>query len=122
MLEDAIREVRVRVRTDLSLDAAEIRPAVEGIVRAVLERCAALLEERAPGRIVLIGRLPLRWRFDELDAFAGDEPQRVDELARSAADVIERIALQASASLSNGSSIPEAMFFDDEPHLIASQL
>jgi hypothetical protein len=124
MLEDAIREVRVRVRTDLSSDAAEIRPAVERVVRAALERCAGVLEERAPGRVVLIARLPLRWRFDELDELALGEPEHIEELARSAADVIEQLALPVAggASLSSGSSVPDVMFFDDEAHLLASQL
>jgi hypothetical protein len=122
MLEDAIREVRVKVRTDLSPDAAEIRPAVEGVVRAVLERCAELLEQRAPGRVVLIGRLPLRWRFDELETFSADGTERINELARSAADVIEQLAVAGHASASSGSGVPEAICFDDEAHLLASQL
>src|SRR6187551_3824204 len=113
MLEDAVHEVRVKVRTDVGSDAAEIRPAVEKIVRAVLERCAGLLEQRAPGRVVLIRRLPLRWRFDDLNELGSDEPEQIEELARSAADVIERLALAVpdGVSLQRGSSVPDVMFF-----------
>ena len=111
MLEDAVREVRIKVRTDLSSDADAIRPAAEKVVRAVLERCAAILEQRAPGRVVLIGRLPLRWRFDELAEFAVEEPGHIEELARSAADVVERlgIAAPAGAALATGSPVPDVV-------------
>ena len=89
MIDARIAEVRVRIRTDIS-DEAEIRPKAERIVRAVLERCAALLEQRAPGRVVLIRRLPLHWRLDE--SMVDDEAQ-VEHLARSAVDAIERLSL-----------------------------
>jgi hypothetical protein len=117
MIEERIGEVRVKVRTDLP-DAAQIRPVAERIVRAVLERCAAVLEARTPGRVVLIRRLPLKWRFDESML---DEPAQVEELAQSAADAIERTAV-ASPWLDSVASPGEAVLFDDEAHLRASYL
>jgi hypothetical protein len=116
MIDARIAEVRVRIRTDIS-DEAEIRPKAERIVRAVLERCAALLEQRAPGRVVLIRRLPLHWRLDE--SMVDDEAQ-VEHLARSAVDAIERLSLPPM--LEPPESEDAAVIFDDEAHLRASYL
>lgn len=116
MIEDRVGEVRLRVRTDLA-EAAEMRPAAERIVCAALGRCAALLEERAAGRIVFIRRLPLRWRIEET---ALDDPELVGELALAAADAIERIAVPGALDPSTASD--GAVLFDDEGHLRAAQL
>jgi len=122
MIEERIGEVRVRVRTDIE-DAADVRPAAERMVRTVLERCAMLLEQRAPGRIVLIQRLPLHWRLEETVL---DDPGQLDELARSAADAIERVAVPCSlerlTSMDTGASGDAAVVFDNEAHLRASWL
>ncbi|MDR3698743.1 MAG: hypothetical protein P4L56_03850 [Candidatus Sulfopaludibacter sp.] len=116
MIEERIGEVRVRVRTNIP-DAAEVRPAAERMVRAVIERCAALLEARAPGRVVLIRRLPLHWRVDE-SAF--DDAEHVEDLALAAADAIERIS--RPPVLDPPAAAEGAVIFDDEPHLRASHL
>jgi hypothetical protein len=116
MVEARISEVRVRVRTDVA-DAAEIRPAAERMVRAVLDRCAALLEERAPGRVVLIRRLPLRWRLDESTL---EDDSSVEQLALAAADAIERIS--HPSVLEPPADAEGAIIFDDEPHFRASHL
>ena len=86
MIVDYIGELRLRVRTDVE-DIDVVRSAAESIVRAALERCVALLEERAPGRIVFIRRLPLRFHCDETVL---DETIQVEELARA---FVEAIAL-----------------------------
>jgi hypothetical protein len=116
MIEERIGEVRVRVRTNVP-DAEAIRPIAERIVRAALERCAALLEERAPGRVVLIRRLPLRWRIDESVL---EDAQQIGELARAAADAIERISVPSS--LEPPAAREGAVVFEDEAHWRASYL
>src|SRR5262249_59708913 len=98
-------------------DAAELRPAVERMVRDILERSAALLEARMPGRIVLIRRLPLHWRFDE--SILEDREQGA-ELARSVAEEIERSAYPLSVSPPANWDGP--VIFEDESHLLASHL
>ena len=116
MIDDYIGELRVRVRTDIE-DVDVVRSAAEAIVRAALERCVEILEERAPGRIVFIRRLPLRFHCDESVL---DETSQVEELARLAADTVERIAVRVGL----GAPPPgvEAMFFDGEAHLRAAHL
>jgi hypothetical protein len=116
MIEDHVGELRLRVRTDVP-DSAELRPAVERIVRAALERCAALLETRVPGRVVLLRRLPLRW---SLDSPALEDPAVVDDLAQAAADAIERTALPVP--LDPPAHLEGALVFDNEAHLRASHL
>jgi hypothetical protein len=116
MIEDRIGELRIRVRTDVP-NADAIRPAAEGIVRAALERCTALLEERHPGCVVLVRRLPLRWKLDESVL---DDITQVDHLARAAADAIESRA--SSPVLELSPSDDGVVIFDDEPHLRASHL
>lgn len=116
MIEARIAEVRVRVRTDIP-DATEIRPAAERMVRAALGRCAELLEEKAPGRIVFIRRLPLHWRQEETVV---DDATHIEELARAAADTIERIS--RPPVIDPPPSDDGAVIFDDEAHLRASQL
>jgi hypothetical protein len=116
MIQDRVGELRMRVRTDLP-DAAEIRPTAERIVRAVLERCAALLEARAPGRVVLVRRLPLRFALDESLL---DDDTAVDDLAQAAVEAIERIAIPST--LDPPATREGAVVFDDEAHLRASHL
>jgi hypothetical protein len=115
MIQEGIGEVRLRVRTDVP-DASEIRPAAERMVRAVLERCAAEIETRMPGRIVLVRRLPLLWRIDESLL---DDAEQVKELARAAADAIERMA---GPRVLDPPPESGAVIFEDEPHLRAGHL
>jgi hypothetical protein len=116
MIEDRIGELRLRVRTDLT-DAAEVRSPAERIARAVLDRCAAQLEARAPGRVVLVRHLPLHWQLDE--SVLSDDVQ-LDELASWTADAIERIAVPSS--LDAPATREGAVMFEDESHLRASHL
>lgn len=116
MIEDRIGQLRVHVRTDVP-DAEVIRPAVELIVRSALERCAAILEERAPGRLVLIRRLPMHFQCDDSVL---DDASQVEDLARAAADTIERIAI--ASALDPPVNSDSAVMFDDEAHLRASHL
>jgi hypothetical protein len=116
VIEDRVGELRVRVRTDLP-EAGDLRQRAEQIARLTLERCAVLLDERNPERIVLIRRLPLRWRFDEA---ALDEAATVEELASAAADAIERAAVPVRLDVQPDDA--DAVLFDDEAHLRAAYL
>jgi len=66
---------------------------------------------------VLIRRLPLRWRLDEAVL---DDPEAVEDLARSAADQIERLAYPPT--LEPPAAYEGAVMFDGEPHFRASHL
>jgi hypothetical protein len=116
VIEDRIGEVRLRIRTDLS-ERADIRPAAEEMVRRALERCAAILEARAPGRVRLVRRLPLHVRADESML---EDAIDVEDLARAAADAIERAAVPFVFDR----LVPEAggVLFEDEAQLRASHL
>jgi len=116
MIENRVGELRLRIRTDLP-DAGHIRPTAERVVRQALERCAALLEERMPGRVVLMRRLPLRWHLDEALL---DDAGQVDVLARTAVDLIERYAVPAS--LEPPVDFDAAVLFEDEAQLHAAHL
>jgi hypothetical protein len=116
MIEDRIGELRLRIRTDLG-DAEEVRSPAERIARAVLDRCADLMEERAPGRVVLLRRLKLHWQLDETVL---SDDVGLDELAGWTADAIERIAVPSS--LDPPATREGAVMFDDESHLRASHL
>ncbi len=99
MIEDRIGELRLRVRTDAT-DADALRPDLERVVRTALERCATLLEQRAPGRIVLVRHLPLRWSADR-SALADEDA--VESLARAAFDLIEHLAAASPRSAGSDS-------------------
>jgi hypothetical protein len=114
MIEDQVKELRIRVSTDGDTD---IRPTAERMARAALERCAAVLEARAPGRVVLVRRLPLRWR---IDAAVLDDDAELDALAQAAADAIERCAVPAG--LDPPPPGVDAVLFENEAHLRASHL
>jgi hypothetical protein len=116
MIEDRIGEVRLRLRTDLP-DAEELRPVAERMAFKALERCAALLEERLPGRVVVVSRLPLRWQLDETML---EDETLLDDLARAATDWIEAEAIVAPVDSSSMDYV--ALIFDDEPHFQAVQL
>jgi hypothetical protein len=116
VIEDRIGEVRLRIRTDLS-DRADIRPAAVEMVRRALERCAAILEARAPGRVLLVRRLPLHVRADQSML---EDAIDVEDLARAAADAIERAAVPFVFDRPT----PDAggVLFQDEAQLRASHL
>jgi hypothetical protein len=116
VIEDRIGEVRLRIRTDLS-ERGDIRPAAEEMMRRALERCAAILEARAPGRVRLVRRLPLHVRADESML---DDAIDVEDLARAAADAIERAAVPFVFDRPTPDT--GGMLFEDEAQLRASHL
>ena len=116
MIESHVAELRLHVRTDVR-NAANIRLAAERLVHAALERCSDLLDERAPGRVVMIRRLPLRWRIEESVL---DDDAYVEALAQAVADAIERRAV--AATIEPPAAFHDAVLFDDEAHLRAFQL
>ncbi len=119
MMESSIGELNLRIRTDQD-DGALVRREGEDAVRTVMERCAALMEARSPGRIALIRRLPLRWRLDEA---ALQDSDTVEQLARATLDAIERMAAPARLErLEAAEPSKIAVVFDDETHLFAAHL
>ena len=115
MIEHRVGELRLKVRTDA--DAPElVRQAAEAFVRASIERCAALLEERHPGRVVLLGRLPLRLALAESRLDDGEE---IEATARASADAIEADAAPARIDAFDSAG---PVFFDDEAQWRASHL
>jgi hypothetical protein len=116
VIEDHVGHLQVRVRTDIP-QPDELRPAAELLVRSALERCAAILEARAPGRIIMVRRLPLQFRCDESVL---DDPEQVEELARAAADAIEGLA--TPVPIDAPFDVDGVVVFADESQLRASQL
>ena len=116
MIEDRVGELRLRVRTDIDAPG-EVRIAAERVVRSALERCASMLEARAPGRVVFIRQLPLHVRCDET---LFDDPDQIEQLAQAAADTIERMLIPAGleADLPTGG----AVVFRDEAEVRAAHL
>jgi hypothetical protein len=116
VIEDRVGELRLRLRTDLP-EPAEIGRQAESMTRQVLDRCAALLADHAPGRIFTARRLPLRWR---LDADALGDGATIEHLASATAAAIERGAMPVD--LRRLPTDAEIVVFDGEAHLRAAQL
>lgn len=93
MDESRIGELHLRVRGEG--DAADLRERAEWFTREVLGRAVELLEARAPGRLIFLRRLPLRWSLAEDELADGS---RVEDSARELAEAIER-RLPAGTSL-----------------------
>jgi hypothetical protein len=118
-MDSRVRELRLRLRCDAD-DPAAARQAGEKAVRAVLERCADLLEASAPGRIHVLRRLPLRWSLEDA---ALDDPGSVEDLARATADAISRAARpQHLERLEAPGPAEAALVFDGEAHVFAAHL
>lgn len=115
MIDDRIGELRLRVRAPSGREP-EVGPAAERFARAVLERAAGLLEARAPGRLVLIRHLPIRWRLGE--------PALADPgaIGRFAADLAATVEAEAAAYSGPPSGDRELVVFDDEAHWRAAHL
>jgi hypothetical protein len=114
MTTHRVAELCLRVRTEAG-NAYDLRPRAERFARAVLERCADLVEARAPGRLVFVRRLPLRWRLNEA------------RLGGTAA--LERCAADAAAAIEEAvrdtgppSADDDVAVFNDETHWRASHL
>jgi hypothetical protein len=116
MIESSIGALELRVKTDLP-DDGEVLPASERAVRAALERCVMLMEQRNPGRVVLVRRLPLRWRIDSTKL---DDNSQIDTLADSMVQTIEGMAVKLPLASSRTSE--DAVIFDEEPLWRASYL
>ncbi|MEB3260940.1 MAG: hypothetical protein VKP63_09975 [Cyanobacteriota bacterium] len=114
-MDDWVGELRLRVRGPIP-DTAAVRGDVERLARVALERGAALLEARHPGRVVLLRQLPLRWRLDE-DTLGEEGP--LEELASHLADRIEMMALPTGLVPPAGA---DAVHFADEALWRASYL
>ncbi|MEJ7812800.1 MAG: hypothetical protein WKG32_20465, partial [Gemmatimonadaceae bacterium] len=84
MSDDRVRELQLTVRAPPGADEA-LASRAEGFTRRALERASALIEERAPGRLVVVRRLPLRWR---LAAGALDTPAAEQRCAESIAQAL----------------------------------
>ena len=63
-MDDWVGELRLRVRS-ASPDTNGLRQGAEQLARTALERGAALLAARHPGRVLLVRRLPLHWKLEE---------------------------------------------------------
>src|SRR5262245_40613662 len=116
MLDDWVGELRLRVRTDVADDVPRTRAAAERFARAVIERCAELLEARAPGRLVRVRTLPVHWR---LLTHGLDSDQ---EVARFAAILADALEARVPAVVEEPSSDDEIAVFESEAHFVASRL
>jgi hypothetical protein len=90
-VDSRIRALELRVRAAPGL-GPDLRARAEEFARRVLERCDAILEEWAPGRVLLMRRLDMRWRLieegvrhpGEVEAFASEMAESLDVVARGA--------------------------------------
>jgi hypothetical protein len=89
MSEHRIEELCLRLRVPARREH-QLRYAAERFTRAVLERAAEWLEAQAPGRILLVRRLPLRWRLSEA---ALNDPAAIARCADDLVAVLERAAV-----------------------------
>lgn len=115
MIEDRVDELRVRLRISDGGNYDSARSSAERFTRAVLERCAAALESRFPGRIVLVRRLPIRWRLSEA---ALSHPSAV---ARCAEDLFAALT-QVVGARAAPSPDDDVAVFEDEDHWRACHL
>jgi hypothetical protein len=91
MTTHRVAELCLGIRAEAG-NAHNLRPRAERFARAVLERCADLVEAQAPGRLVFVRRLPLRWRLSEaalggeaaLERCAADAAAAIEEAVRDA--------------------------------------
>src|SRR5256885_16620246 len=83
MDESTVGEVHLLVRA--AGEEGALRERAEGFTRAVIGRVVELLEARLPGRLIFLGRLPLRWTLDEATLA---EPASIERLAREVVDAV----------------------------------
>ena len=84
--------------------------------RDVLDRCCNFLEARAPGRVILIREISLRWSYTEMELV---DPALAE---RCAVELAESIEAQSLGSASPGSADGAVVVFADEPAWLASYL
>ncbi len=109
MSEDHVGELHLKIRTDAGQETV-VRSAAERFARRVLEACGERLERRAPGRVVLIRRLPIRWALETGEL---DDPTLVEHCAEDLAAAIETYARSGTVPVADGL---EVAVFDDEAH------
>jgi hypothetical protein len=81
------RIARLDVRATADAEVADaVRQLVPQFARRVLVRCDQILEERAPGRCIVMRRLDTRWR---LRADLLDDDHEAEAVARALADGLE---------------------------------
>ncbi len=85
MREDRVDELLLHIRAPAGQDRG-LRSSAEGLARRVLERCAERLEQRSPGRLVFLSRLPVHWN---VSADRLDDPELIARLADELARFIE---------------------------------
>lgn len=108
-MESRVGELDLRVRAPAGRADAVV-PIARDFVCRVLERCDALLEERAPGRLVFMRRLEMQWRVWQRALESGDEVEAVAaELARA---LDEDVRARTRSSDESG----EIAVFSDEVH------
>ena len=89
-MDSRVGELDLSVRTPSGRADATLEAARHFTCR-VLERCDALLEQRAPGRLVFMRELDMEWRVwdhaldvsDEVDAVAAEVASALDDEARA---------------------------------------
>jgi hypothetical protein len=114
MSEHRVEELCLRLRAPEGRER-ELRAAAERFARTVLGRVADRLEARAPGRLLLVRRLPLRWRLDET---ALEDPAAEARCADDLAAALEDAAAGAGAPAPDD----DVAVFEDEAHWRASHL
>jgi hypothetical protein len=113
-MENRVRQLRLKVSAPAGHEPSA-RALAERFTRDVLDRCFNTLEARAPGRVILIRELNLRWSYSDVELA---DPAQAD---RCAAEMAESIEAQAAGSASAGSA-DTAVVFTDEPAWLASYL
>jgi hypothetical protein len=108
MNANRVAELSLRIHASAEC-APELESRVRRFTRDVLERCADLIEARAPRRLWFVRRLPLRWRLTEE---ALNSASAVDRCASDAAEAIQHAARHAVRP----SPDDDLAVFDDEAH------
>jgi hypothetical protein len=127
-----IDELGLRIKTDLAGKDAELRRSAEDLTRAVLGRIADLVEARAPGRVIRVRALPIRWRLDP-GMLTGPDNGRAADSAENAAAIraeIEELAAALVRDLDARLPAPDdrphdeadLVVFADEAHHLAASL
>lgn len=117
-MDGRIGVLDLKVRAPASRQA-EVRGAAEAFTKRVLRRLDELLERRAPGRIVLVRQLSMRWRLREGALDLGSE---VEAVAEEVADALDTQAREVQEARGEPSPEQELVVFDDEAHWRATYL
>jgi hypothetical protein len=113
-MENRVHQLRLKVSAPAGREPTA-RALADRFTRDVLDRCCNVLEARAPGRVILIRELSLRWSCTETELA---DPALAD---RCAAELTESIEAQANGTASAGSA-DAVVVFADEAAWLASYL